>query len=47
MAKSKIIKDLVNDEVSLTVVLNRLYVLASDLGNQDILDWANILVESL
>ncbi len=41
MAKSKIIKDLVNDEVSLTVVLNRLYVLASDLGNQDILDWAN------
>ena len=41
MAKSKIIKDLVNDEVSLTVVLNRLYVLASDLGNQEILDWAN------
>ena len=41
MAKSKIIKDLVNDDVSLTVVLNRLYVLASDLGNQDILDWTN------
>lgn len=41
MAKSKIIKDLVNNEVSLTVVLSRLYVLASDLENQDILDWAN------
>ena len=41
MAKSKIIKELVNDEVSLTVALNRLYVLASDLGNQDILNWAS------
>lgn len=41
MAKSKIIKDLVNNKVSLTVVLNRLYVLAFDLGNQEILDWTN------
>ncbi len=41
MAKSKIIKELVNDEISLTVALNRLYVLASDLDNKDVLEWTS------
>lgn len=41
MAKSTIIKQLVNNEVSLTVVLNRIYVLADDIGNQEVKDWAS------
>ena len=41
MAKSTIIKQLVNNEVSLTVVLNRIYVLADDIGNQEVKDWVS------
>lgn len=41
MAKSTIIKQLVNNEVSLTVVLNRIYVLANDIGNQEVKEWAS------
>lgn len=41
MAKSTIIKQLVNNEVSLTVVLNRIYVLADDIGNQEVKEWAS------
>ena len=41
MAKSKIIKELVNNEVSLTIALRRLYVLANDIGNEEIKNWAD------
>lgn len=40
MAKSKIIKELANKEVSLEVAFNRLLIIASDLKNQDLIDWA-------
>ena len=40
MAKSKIIKELVNNEISLEIALKRIYVLASDLDNEQIKLWA-------
>lgn len=40
MAKSKIIKELANKEISLEVAFNRLLIIASDIGNTDLIDWA-------
>ena len=40
MAKSKIIKELANNKVSLEVALNRLYVIASDINNEELQQWA-------
>ena len=40
MAKSKIIKELANKEISLEVDFNRLLIIASDIGNTDLIDWA-------
>lgn len=40
MAKSKIIKEIANKEISLEVAFNRLLIIASDIGNQDLIDWA-------
>lgn len=40
MAKSKIIKELANKEISLEVGFNRLLIIASDIGNYDLIDWA-------
>ena len=40
MAKSKIIKELANKEISLEVAFNRLLIIASDIGNQELIDWA-------
>ena len=39
MAKSKIIKELANKEISLEVAFSRLLIIASDIGNQDLIDW--------
>lgn len=40
MAESKIIKEIANKEISLEVAFNRLLIIASDVGNQDLIDWA-------
>ena len=40
MAKSKIIKEIANKEISLEVAFNRLLIIASDVGNQNLIDWA-------
>lgn len=40
MAKSKIIKELANNEITMEVALNRLLIIASDLNNDDLADWA-------
>ena len=40
MAKSKIIKLLANNEISMETALNRLLIIASDLDNDDLADWA-------
>ena len=40
MAKSKIIKALANNEISMEIALNRLLVIASDLDNDSLADWA-------
>lgn len=40
MAKSKIIKALANNEISMEIALNRLLIIASDLNNNDLADWA-------
>lgn len=40
MAKSKIIKELVNEEISLSVTLKRLIVLANDLNDIELKTWA-------
>ena len=45
MAKSKIIKDLANDEVDLYTALKRTKVLLQDLNNEDILKWVNYEIE--
>lgn len=42
MAKSTIIKQLVNNEVSLTIVLRRIFVLANDIGNESVKKWASL-----
>lgn len=39
MAKSKIIKELANNEISLEVALNRLLIIASDLDNDELSNW--------
>lgn len=41
MPKSKIIKDLVNEKVSLKQTLRRLYVLANDVEDYELAKWAN------
>ena len=40
MAKSKIIKELANNEISLEVALNRLLIIASDIGNDELAQWS-------
>lgn len=40
MAKSKIIKELANNSITLDVALNRLFVIASDIGNDELQQWA-------
>lgn len=40
MAKSKIIKELVNEEISLSVALKRIIVLANDIGYVELKQWA-------
>lgn len=40
MAKSKIIKELANNQISMEVALQRLMIIASDLGNEELLAWA-------
>lgn len=40
MSKSRIIKQLINDEVELTEVFRRVYVLANDINNNAVKDWA-------
>lgn len=40
MAKSKIIKELANNQISMEVALQRLMIIASDLGNEELLGWA-------
>ena len=40
MAKSKIIKELANNEITMEVALNRLLIIASDLNNDNLADWA-------
>lgn len=40
MAKSKIIKELVNDEISLASTLKRIVILANDLENWELKTWA-------
>lgn len=39
MAKSKIIKELANNQISMEVALQRLMIIASDLGNEELLAW--------
>ena len=41
MSKSKIIGQLINNEIDLTVALRRLYVLVNDLGNEEIREWVD------
>lgn len=40
MAKSKIIKELANKEISLEVAFNRLLIIALDIRNTALIDWA-------
>ncbi len=40
MAKSKIIKELANNEISLDVALSRLFIIASDIDNDGLQQWA-------
>ena len=40
MAKSKIIKELANNQISMEVALQRLMIIASDLENEDLSAWA-------
>lgn len=40
MAKSKIIKELANKEISIEVGLNRLLIIASDIENTELIQWA-------
>ena len=39
MAKSKIIKELANGKVSIEVAMNRLMIIASDIDNDELLEW--------
>lgn len=40
MAKSKILKELINEEISLNIALKRLIVLAADINDNDLKEWA-------
>lgn len=40
MAKSAILKDLVNNTISLEIALSRLLVISNDLGNTELYEWA-------
>ena len=40
MAKSKVLKELANGEITLEVALNRLLIIASDLNNEELSNWA-------
>lgn len=40
MAKSKIIKELANNSISLDIALSRLFIIASDIGNDELQRWA-------
>lgn len=40
MAKSKVIKELANNEITLEVALNRLLIIASDIENEELALWA-------
>ncbi len=40
MAKSRIIKELANNEISLEVAFNRLLIIASDIENEELINWA-------
>lgn len=40
MAKSTIIKELANNQISMEVALQRLMIIASDLGNEELFTWA-------
>ena len=40
MAKSNIIKDIVNDEINISTALNRLLIIASDTNNSELMRWA-------
>lgn len=40
MAKSRIIKELANKEISIEVGLNRLLIIASDTNNKELIQWA-------
>lgn len=39
MAKSKILKEIVNNEITIEVALKRLYVIANDLDDADLITW--------
>ena len=39
MAKSKVIKELASNEISLEVALNRLLIIASDIENDELAQW--------
>ena len=41
MAKSKILKELANNQVSIEVALSRLLIIATDIGNAELFEWAN------
>lgn len=40
MAKSKIIKELANNEITIDVALSRVLIIASDIGNDKLAEWA-------
>jgi hypothetical protein len=40
MAKSKIIKELANNEISIDVAISRVLIIASDIGNEELARWA-------
>ena len=40
MAKSRIIKELANNEISIEVALSRMLIIASDIGNEALAKWA-------
>jgi hypothetical protein len=40
MAKSKVIKELANNEITLEIALNRLMIIASDIENDELSKWA-------
>lgn len=41
MAKSKILKELANNEITIDVALSRLLIISRDIDNSELLLWAN------